>query len=121
MSCNLNRSIQVGFLTSIIISLISYFGIKDIKNLDPIKLLFLFVVFFIIATMMDYFNFCKTKCNNVGSSLMYGVFTVSLIYVFYGLFVQNLYLNSNFVITYSGNVIFLSILHYFLCGIRKLA
>jgi hypothetical protein len=120
MSCNLNRSISVGFLTSIIISIISYFNIQGIKNLDTTKLLFLFVVFFVIATSMDYFNYCKTKCKSIGSSITYGVFTVSLIYVFYALFVRDLHLNERFVVTFTGNVVFLSILHYFLCDVRNL-
>lgn len=120
MSCNLNRSISVGFITSIIISIISYFNIQGIKNLDTTKLLFLFVVFFVIATSMDYFNYCKTKCKNIGSSITYGVFTVSLIYVFYALFVRDLHLNERFAVTFTGNVVFLSILHYFLCDVRNL-
>lgn len=120
MSCDLNRSISVGFLTSIIISLISYFNIKVVRELDTTKLLFLFVVFFVIATSMDYFNYCRTKCNNLGSSLIYGIFTVSLIYIFYGLFVKDLNLNNNFIILISGNVILLTILHYILCNIRNI-
>jgi hypothetical protein len=120
MSCNLNRSISVGFLTSIIISIISYFSIQSIKNLDMTKLLFLFVVFFVIGTSIDYFNYCKTKCKSIGSSITYGVFTVSLIYVFYALFVRDLHLDERFVLTFTGNVVFLSILHYFLCDVRNL-
>jgi hypothetical protein len=121
MSCDLNRSINVGFLTSVIISTLSYFNIAEIKNLSSTKLLFLFVVFFVIATSMDYFNYCKTKCKNIGSSVLYGVFTASLIYMFYGLFVRDLYLNEKFVVTYSGNVLFLAILHYILCDNARIS
>ena len=120
MSCDLNRSINVGFLTSIVISTISYFYIPNVKSLDSTKLLFLFVVFFVIGTSMDYFNYCKTKCADPKSSLTYGVFTVALIYLFYGLFIKNLEINKEFGIAFGGNVIFLSILHYFLCDIRNL-
>lgn len=121
MSCDLNRSINVGFLTSIVISGISYFYIPNVKNLDSTKLLFLFVVFFVIATSMDYFNYCNTKCNDVKSSITYGVFTVTLIYLFYGLFVRKLELTKEFGYAFGGNAIFLSILHYYLCDIRNIA
>lgn len=120
MSCNLDRSISVGLMSSILISIISYFNIKGIKNLDTTKILFLFVVFFVIATTMDYFNYCNTICKNIGSSLTYGVFTVSLTYIFYQLFVKDLYLNEKFVMTYISNIVFISTLHYFLCDIRNL-
>jgi hypothetical protein len=120
MLCDLNRSINVGFLTSIVISIISYYFVPGVNNLDSTKLLFLFVVFFVIATSMDYFNYCRTICDNFKSSLTYGVFTVSLIYIFYGLFVKNIYLSSGFVIAFGTNILLLSMLHYFLCNIRTL-
>jgi drug/metabolite transporter (DMT)-like permease len=120
MSCNINRSINVGFLSSIFISLLSYFFLKDIKQLDSTKLLFLFVVFFVIATSMDYFNYCYTKCNSVKSSVTYGVFTVALIYLFFGLFVEKLQMTGSFLFVAGGNVLLLAILHYYLCNSRYL-
>ncbi len=120
MYCNINRSINIGFLSTIFISLISYFFIKDIKRLDTTKLLFLFVVFFVIATSMDYFNYCYTKCNDVKSSVTYGIFTVALIYLFFGLFVEKMKMNGPFLFVAGGNVLLLAILHYYLCGSRYL-
>jgi hypothetical protein len=120
MYCNINRSINVGFLSTIFISLISYFFMKDIKRLDTTKLLFLFVVFFVIATSMDYFNYCYTKCNDVKSSVTYGIFTVALIYLFFGLFVEKMKMNGPFLFVAGGNVLLLTILHYYLCGSRYL-
>jgi hypothetical protein len=120
MLCDLNRSITVGFLTSLVILAISYFIIPNIKTLDTTKLMFLFVVFFVIATSMDYFNYCKTKCADVKSSITYGVFTVAIVYAFYGLFVRDLKLNNTLVVSMGGNVILLTILHYLLCDIRQI-
>lgn len=119
MSCNINRSINVGFISSIVLALISYFFLPYVKKLDTTKLLFLFVVFFVIATSMDYFNYCYTKCNDIKSSISYGVFTVALIYLFYSLFI-GVKLDQNYLIPIGGNIIFLTILHYFLCNIRDL-
>ncbi len=120
MSCNLNRSINVGFLTSVIISTLSYFCISSVKSLNSTKLLFLFVVFFVIATSMDYFNYCKTICGNVTSSITYGVFTVTLMYAFYGLFVKDLRITKELGIALGGNIVLLSVLHYYLCNVRSM-
>ncbi len=120
MSCNINRSINVGFLSSIFISLLGYFFVKDIKQLDSTKLLFLFVVFFVIATSMDYFNYCYTRCNSVKSSVTYGLFTVALIYLFFGLFVDKIQMTGSFLFVAGGNVLLLAILHYYLCSTRYL-
>ncbi len=120
MSCNINRSINVGFLSSIFISFLSYFFVKDIKQLDSTKLLFLFVVFFVIATSMDYFNYCYTRCNSVKSSVTYGLFTVALIYLFFGLFVDKIQMTGSFLFVAGGNVLLLAILHYYLCSTRYL-
>ncbi len=120
MYCNINRSINVGFLSTIFISLLGYFFVKDMRRLDTTKLLFLFVVFFVIATSMDYFNYCYTRCNDVKSSVTYGVFTVALIYLFYGLFVDKLQMSGSFLFIAGGNVLLLAILHHFLCNSRYL-
>ncbi len=115
MSCDLRRSIHVGLLSSIVLSLISYLILPHLKKLDKTKLLFLFVVFFVIATSMDYFNYCFTKCKNVKSSITYGVFTVGLIYVFFTLFVGKLESSSAYLYPVVFNVAILSGIHYFLC------
>jgi uncharacterized membrane protein len=69
---------------------------------------------------MDYFNYCYTKCNDVKSSVTYGVFTVALIYLFFGLFVEKLQVSGQFLFIAGGNVLLLSILHYYLCNSRYL-
>jgi hypothetical protein len=120
MYCNINRSINVGFLSTIFISLLGYFFIKDMRRLDSIKLLFLFVVFFVIATSMDYFNYCYTKCNDVKSSVTYGIFTVALIYLFFGLFVEKIQISKSYLFVTGSNVLLLSVLHYYLCHSRQL-
>ncbi len=115
MYCDLRRSIHVGLLSSFVLSLISYLLLPHLKKLDKTKLLFLFVVFFVIATSMDYFNYCFTKCKNVKSSITYGVFTVGLIYVFFTLFVGKLESASAYLYPVVFNVAILSGIHYFLC------
>lgn len=117
MSCDINRSINVGFLSALVLSLLSYFFIQNVKELDRTKLLFLFVVIFVIATSMDYFNYCYTECNNIKSSITYGVFTVALIYLFFSLFI-GIKMDKNYLLPIGGNIIFLTILHYYLCDIR---
>ena len=84
--CDINKSITVGFYSSIILMIRTYIILPQLKSLDYTKLLFLFVVFFVISTSMDYFNYCYSECKSIKSSLKYGVFAVSLIYVFITLF-----------------------------------
>ena len=88
MSCDLNLSINVGFISAIVLGILSYYFINNVKELDKTKVLFLFVVIFVIATSMDYFNYCYTKCDDVKSSIKYSVFTIALIYLFYSLFLE---------------------------------
>ena len=88
--CDINKSITVGFYSSIILMIMTYIIVPQLKSLDYTKLLFLFVVFFVISTSMDYFNYCYTECKSVTSSLKYGLFTVSLIYLFITLFLKPL-------------------------------
>ncbi len=119
MSCNLERSINVGFLSSVIISTLTYFNVPGVSQLNNTKILFLFVVFFVISTSMDHFNYCFTKCKNIQSSLTYGIFTVSLMYLFFYLFVGTIDINNQVLMSIGGNIIFLTLLHYFLCDIRN--
>ena len=120
MACDMNRSINVGFLSSMVIYLIAYFAIPEMKLLDTTKLLFLFVVFFVKGTSMDYFNYCYTECANIKSSLTYGTFTIGLIYLFFSLFVGGNVINKYTAIPVLVNIGLLSALHYFLCDIRYL-
>jgi hypothetical protein len=121
--CDLNKSINVGFYSSIILMILTYIILPQIKQLDYTKLLFLFVVFFVISTSMDYFNYCYTECKSVTSSLKYGLFTVSLIYLFLTLFLKPLdnkiFMNNNEIVSIGLNILFLTGLHYYLCDIRN--
>ncbi len=120
MYCNINHSINVGFLSTIFICLLGYFFVNEMRQLDSTKLLFLFVVFFVIATSMNYFNYCYTKCNDVKSSVTYGIFTVALINLFFGLFVEKVELSGSYLFIAGSNVLLLSGLHYYLCNSRYL-
>jgi len=114
----MNRSINVGFLSSIVIFALGYYLIPELQVLDMTKLLFLFVVFFVIATSMDYFNYCYTTCANIQSSITYGVFTMAMIYLFFSLFVGKVLLNKQNIISILVNIGLLTGLHYLLCDIR---
>ena len=121
--CDINKSINVGFYSSIVLMILTYIILPQIKNLDYTKLLFLFVVFFVISTSMDYFNYCYTECKSISSSLKYGLFTVSLIYLFITLFFKpsdvNIVINNNEIVSIILNILFLTGLHYYLCDIRN--
>jgi hypothetical protein len=121
--CDINKSITVGFYSSIILMIMTYIILPQLKSLDYTKLLFLFVVFFVISTSMDYFNYCYTECKSVKSSLKYGIFAVSLIYVFITLFLSkstnNMEIDNKLITSVLLNIIFLSGLHYYLCDIRN--
>jgi len=121
--CDINKSITVGFYSSIILMIMTYIILPQLKSLDYTKLLFLFVVFFVISTSMDYFNYCYTECKSIKSSMKYGVFAVSLIYVFITLFlsksINNIEIDNKLITSVVLNIIFLSGLHYYLCDIRN--
>jgi len=119
MLCDINRSIKIGLLSSLVIFILAYIFADTLKKLDGTKLLFVFVIFFVIATSMDYFNYCYTKCDSVSSSITYGLFTVALVYFFYSLFVERLEINTSLVFIVSTNVVILTLLHYFLCNVRN--
>lgn len=118
MNCDLNKSVNVGFFSSIILMLITYIILPQIKILDYTKLLFIFVVFFVISTSMDYFNYCYTKCKSVSSSVRYGLFTVALIYLFMTLFLGKTEMHKVEIISIGLNVGLLTALHYYLCDSR---
>jgi len=119
MVCDINRSISVGILTTIVMSvvLILWIGYDNIKN-SPItssQILLLVAVLFVISTSMDYFNQCYTTCDDTKSSILYGVFTVSLIYVFYSLFIRKIDFNNNNVGLFIINALILALLHNVTC------
>jgi hypothetical protein len=119
MICDINRSIKVGLISSLVIFILAYIFVDTLKKLDGTKLLFIFVIFFVIATSMDYFNYCYTKCDSVSSSITYGLFTVALVYFFYNFFVEKLAMNTPLIFIITSNVIILTLLHYFLCNVRN--
>ena len=123
MICKINRSINVGLLTTIVMSviIILWIGIDNIKNSSiTISQVFLLVtVLFVISTSMDYFNQCYTVCDNMKSSLVYGVFVVALIYLFYSLFITPIRLNINNGITILINILLLSMLHNVTCQMDR--
>lgn len=119
MICDINRSIKVGLISSLVIFILAYIFADTLKKLDGTKLLFIFVIFFVIATSMDYFNYCYTKCDSVQSSITYGLFTVALVYFFYNFFVERLEINTPLIFVVTSNIIVLTLLHYFLCNVRN--
>jgi hypothetical protein len=123
MICNINRSINVGLLTTVVMSVIIvlWIGIDNIKNssITIPQVVLLFTLLFVISTSMDYFNQCYTVCDNMKSSLTYGIFVVALIYLFYSLFIIPIKINM-----YNGtmvlvNVLLLSLLHNVTCKIDR--
>ena len=123
MVCDINRSISVGILTTVVMSvvLILWIGYDNIKN-SPItssQILLLVAVLFVISTSMDYFNQCYTTCDNVKSSILYSVFAVTMIYLFYSLFVNPFQLTTNNMLMYGSNIVIIGLLHYFTCQIDR--
>jgi ABC-type uncharacterized transport system permease subunit len=123
MNCNINRSINVGLLTTVVMSVIMvlWIGIENIKNssITIPQVVLLVAVLFVISTSMDYFNQCYTLCDNMKSSLIYGVFVVALIYLFYSLFITPIKLNINNGVIVLVNVILLGMLHNVTCKIDR--
>ncbi len=123
MICNINRSINVGLLTTVVMAviIILWVGIENIKkSLITIPQVFLLVtVLFVISTSMDYFNQCYTKCDDMKSSVVYGIFVVALIYLFYSLFITPIRLNMHNGMIIMVNVLLLSVLHNVTCRIDR--
>ncbi len=120
MVCDINRSISIGILTTVVMSviLILWIGYDNIKNsnINASQIFLLVALLFVIGTSMDYFNQCYTTCDNSRSSLAYGIFTVSMIYVFYSLFVRRVELNGNTLGLFVLNVLIISLLHNVTCS-----
>jgi hypothetical protein len=123
MICNINRSINVGLLTTVVMSIIMilWIGIDNIKNGSTTipQVVLLVAVLFVISTSMDYFNQCYTVCDNMKSSFIYGAFVVALIYLFYSLFITPIKLNMNNGVIVLVNIILLGLLHNVTCRIDR--
>jgi hypothetical protein len=123
MVCDINRSISIGILTSVVMAVIILFwiGIDNIKksNINIVNIIFFVCVLFVICTSMDYFNQCYTSCDNIKSSIIYSLFAVTMIYLFYSLYVNQIQLNVNNMLMYGSNVVLIGLLHYFTCQIDQ--
>ncbi len=120
MVCDINRSISVGLLTTVVMSVIIvlWVGYNNIKNsnISASQILLLVALLFVIGTSMDYFNQCYTTCDDTKSSLLYGVFTVAIIYAFYSLFIRKIEFNGNNVGLFALNVLIIALLHNVTCS-----
>jgi hypothetical protein len=120
MVCDINRSISVGLLTTVVMSVIIvlWVGYNNIKNsnINASQILLLVALLFVIGTSMDYFNQCYTTCDDTKSSLLYGVFTVAIIYAFYSLFIRKIEFNGNNVGLFALNVLIIALLHNVTCS-----
>lgn len=119
MICDINRSINIGFISTVLLTLMSYLLMPVVRNLDNTKLLLLFVVMFVICTSIDFFNYCYTKCDSVNSSVKYALFTSALIYLFAILFIDNMHFTQETLIVAGINIILLTCLHYWTCNYRN--
>lgn len=121
MTCDINSSINMGILTTIVMAviLVLWIGYDRIKysNINSSQIFLLVSILFVISTSMDYFNKCYTICDNFKSSLIYGSFTVSIIYAFYSLFIQRIELNYNNSSLFVLNILIISLLHNVTCKI----
>lgn len=119
MVCDINRSITVGMLTTVVMAviLVLWIGYDRIRNsnVNASQLFLLVALLFVIGTSMDYFNQCYTVCDDAKSSLTYGAFTVAIIYAFYSLFIRRIELNGNNVGLFVLNVLIISLLHNVTC------
>ena len=120
MVCDINRSISVGLLTTVVMAviLVLWVGYNNIKNsnITASQIFLLVALLFVISTSMDYFNQCYTKCDDTKSSLLYGVFTVAIIYAFYSLFIRKIEANGNNLGLFVLNVLIIALLHNVTCS-----
>jgi hypothetical protein len=120
MACNLNRSITVGVLTALVMTLIIFLWIgpdrMERMKMTTGNIVLLLAVLFVISVAIDVFNQCYTKCNSVSSSIGYGFFTVALIYLFFSLFVQKIPATTDTFIVFVINVLILAGLHSLTCN-----
>lgn len=119
--CDKARSLAVGFITSLVMGLILllWFGLDIIKQTSTSRmdLLLLFILLWVIGTSMDYFDQCYTACSNIKSSIKYGIFVVTLIYLLFVVFVDTINFSMKNLVVYLLNVVIISGLHYTTCEI----
>ena len=123
--CDKSRSIAVGFMTALIMGLILllWFGLDVIRQttIKRSDILLLFVLLWFIGTSMDYFDQCYTVCSNLKSSIKYGVFVVTLIYLLFVIFVDSVEISMLFemknLIVYLLNIVIITGLHHISCDI----
>ena len=119
--CDKSRSIAVGFMTALVMGLILllWFGLDVIRHtsIKRSDILLLFVLLWVIGASMDYFDQCYTVCSNLKSSIKYGVFVVTLIYLLFVVFVDSVELSMKNLIVYLLNIVIITGLHHISCEI----
>jgi hypothetical protein len=121
--CDKSRSLAVGFMTALVMGLILllWFGVDVIRKtmISRSDILLLFGLLWVIGGSMDYFNQCYTSCADLKSSIKYGVFVVTLIYLIFVLFLGNIDISMKNLIVFLLNVVIISGLHYVSCEITQ--
>ena len=123
--CDKSRSIAVGFMTALVMSLILllWLGVDVIRytSIKRSNILLLFVLLWVVGASMDYFNQCYTVCSRLSSSIKYGVFVVTLIYLIFVIFVGSIELSMKNLIVYLTNIVIITALHTITCDITHKA
>ena len=119
--CDKSRSIAVGFMTALVMGLILllWFGLDVIRqtSIKRSDILLLFVLLWVIGASMDYFDQCYTVCSNLKSSIKYGVFVVTLIYLLFVVFVDSIQISMTNIISYLLNIVIITGLHNITCKV----
>lgn len=119
--CDKSRSVAVGFMTALVMGLILllWFGLDVIRktSIKRSDILLLFVLLWFIGASMDYFDQCYTVCSSLKSSIKYGVFVVTLIYLLFVVFVDSVELSMKNLIVYLLNILIITGLHSVSCEI----
>ena len=119
--CNTTRSLSVGFMTALIMGLVIllWFGLDAIKifNMTRMDIVLLFLMLWVVGATMDYVDQCYTLCNNIQSSIKYGVIVVTVIYLLFALVISPIDINFNNFIVYLLNVVVITALHHFTCSL----
>jgi len=119
--CDKSRSIAVGFMTALVMGLVIllWFGMDIIKHtsIKRSDILLLFVLLWVIGASMDYFDQCYTVCSNLKSSIKYGVFVVTLIYLLFVVFVDSIQISMKNIISYLLNIVIITGLHNITCKV----
>jgi hypothetical protein len=117
--CDKSRSIAVGFMTALVMGLVIllWFGLDVIRqtSIQRSDILLLFVLLWVIGASMDYFDQCYTVCSSLKSSIKYGVFVVTLIYLLFVIFVDSIQISMKNIISYLLNIVIITGLHSISC------